>query len=513
MIWLLLSFWLQNPEQDATFGSNSRLRISQVSQIDAVAALPDLRVVAAGTEMVDFIPQPGVMRLLEDGAFDPSFGGTGFVSVRQSGSMAPHALFVVDTRIIVVCERGVVALTDNGAVDTAFGNQGWVLFNDAGDITLSDAFLDDQNRVVVAGWKAFGEEYRDMFVARLHADGSYDDAFGINGKRTYSFLRDEWLVGIEPTYGGRMMIAVRHRNGEVEQSWFGMLDAQGRVDGDWATAGWLHAGLPDLSADPVVTIENWLLVLGAHPPTGRFFGSYLNARGIPVSIGFHTASGAWNTAYYTREDDREFLEGPHQYLSYPNGRMWLITSQGAQHRQYDGTFIGRDHVLHLSGDRYTTAVITADGKLLLAGKNRTLGDTGAFQRLNPNYNCEAMGRVELSSEGESCQSESPELVVTAPGALAYQWFKNGVPIEGAEAARYAPPSGAGPQSYHCVVLGDCPDDMVATETITFGCPKLAAVLGTWWNGDPDATVCGNRRPRVTHFVAYVNAGFTCPIAP
>lgn len=133
-------------------------------------------------------------RILPDGELMRRFGDGGFVSTWFADSARVDEIAVGPAGIVaagvtwgehegITSKLTVIRLDDDGARDLAFGDRGLVteLIRAADDVPTGIATRPDGN-IVVAGWTVGGGTGSDMAAARLHADGTLDDGFGVSGK-------------------------------------------------------------------------------------------------------------------------------------------------------------------------------------------------------------------------------------------------------------------------------------------------------------------------------------------
>jgi uncharacterized delta-60 repeat protein len=155
---------------DAGFGTQGRVTLPGGGSAKAVLVQPDQRIVvtgsSSGSEMMT------VTRLRPDGSLDPTFGGSGTVTI-DFGSLADlgqGAVLQPDGKIVVAGYTqadelvAIARLQANGSLDPAFGSGGKATVN-FGTATFGNAVARQRNgRIVVAGQKTGGD---DFAVARL----------------------------------------------------------------------------------------------------------------------------------------------------------------------------------------------------------------------------------------------------------------------------------------------------------------------------------------------------------
>ena len=189
------------------------------SSAQAFARQPDGRLVIAGGSTIRYPSSTklGLMRLLPNGAFDPTFGTGGIVFIEPvAGERVTDLLVQADGHILlggdaVVGDHRqfiVHRLDAGGALDPTFGLGGVVLTAPAPDTSNQLAAL--------VGWSdgsigAIGVAFASadgapMAVAtRLCPDGQLDDTFG--GTGAVVLANGEWPVAAALTPDGRLVVA------------------------------------------------------------------------------------------------------------------------------------------------------------------------------------------------------------------------------------------------------------------------------------------------------------------
>lgn len=189
----------QDGQLDPTWNSNGILQMDVSGGHDTphgIIIQPDNKVVVAfsggfpNASNFDF----GVVRFLEDGLVDSTFGVDGIY--HYSNSNASDLLYdikiMADGGLLLTGSYGVepantdfflVKLDGNGVPDPSFGMDGLVILPiDTGlDYARSSVELDD-GKIVVCGYSHVpGFNFRRNVVVRFNADGSLDDTFGTAG--------------------------------------------------------------------------------------------------------------------------------------------------------------------------------------------------------------------------------------------------------------------------------------------------------------------------------------------
>lgn len=246
---------------DAGFGNNGAAISLQTGWSKIAHDLvrqPDGRILAAGMEYErdnQFNYQSLVTRFLPDGKIDSSFGTHGSVRFDLAGKNTVQAIALQpDGKIVLACNESIIIgggnavqllsrpfiarLNANGTFDNSFGNNG------IHRLEVLDAYTDKELAEVVvlpdgkilAGGSVVGSGI-NMLLLCLNTDGSYNNNFGVSGKAEYSAGTDKyttlWDMAVQAD--GKIVIA-----GSAENAGTVMPGAR------LFTLGRVHAtGMPD----------------------------------------------------------------------------------------------------------------------------------------------------------------------------------------------------------------------------------------------------------------------------
>jgi uncharacterized delta-60 repeat protein len=190
---------------DPTFGRGGKLRLRVSERLNAAKALlvqPDGKIVAAGYTSLDPGDRPSelaavVVRLLPDGAIDPSFGSAGAVVIRPRDREATADVVALqpDGRIVVAggmhkprssrTRLWVARLLPDGAFDGSFGQNGMVTIGfEGGDALCNVLLLTRDGKILVGGGVHPRQPLRwpTLALARYLPDGRLDPAFARHGR-------------------------------------------------------------------------------------------------------------------------------------------------------------------------------------------------------------------------------------------------------------------------------------------------------------------------------------------
>lgn len=167
-----------------------------------------------------------VLRFLEDGTPDNSFGDNGVVRIEVSpmDDFANNMVIQEDGKIVLAGSAldenydnlpTVLRLLSDGSLDTEFGNNGIAqIAVEESDNKFYDVKIDSQNRIVACGHYGFpltetGQFNLDVLVARFNSDGSIDNTFGTNGNVITPVSQEyvEAALGLTILNGDKIVVA------------------------------------------------------------------------------------------------------------------------------------------------------------------------------------------------------------------------------------------------------------------------------------------------------------------
>lgn len=250
---------------DPTFGPTGAVSTNFApgsrDEILAIAALPDGRIVAAGTTSA---PATGtdiaIARYNPDGSLDPTFGGDGTVTI--DGEAAPAVAVRSDGQVLVAERNGVIQLAPDGSPDPTFGTGGRVVT----DFRVRDLrLLPDGRLVVLGGSFAFD-------LARYNPDGSLDPTFGAGG-RVHTVHPGMYLNTLNPRAvaidsAGRVVVAgymsVPEDGGSTAV--LARYNPDGSLDTGFGTLGLVSSDLPspngELATELALQADGQIVVAG-----------------------------------------------------------------------------------------------------------------------------------------------------------------------------------------------------------------------------------------------------------
>jgi uncharacterized delta-60 repeat protein len=405
---------------DPAFGTGGKATTTAFGGDRSSTALqPDGKVVMAGGTFVAFV----LARFDVDGTLDDSFGTGGTVTTNIGGEFSQEEALGVavqpDGRIVVAGYTNrddvtVARYQRDGQLDGTFGTDGVVTGIATG--IANDVTVDPDERIVIAGRAILesprGDDFEDLFVARLLPDGRPDPSFGLAGlvfTDVGGLDNQAENVVVQPA---DQMIVVSGSSlnpgtgvGTGQHTDLARYWPDGRPDPTFGSGGALTLDA-SVGADLVVQPDGRLLLVGtvdATPPTAppgtitELSVLRLDPDGTPdETFGDHGTVNLSVTARTTTFGDPGRDTGAALALQ-PDGRIVVAGAAGIASRNFavarllaDGTpdteftdtgvmtidFFGFD-------DAAESVAVTDDGKIMVAGLAVDNVDGYGVARLSP----------------------------------------------------------------------------------------------------------------------------------
>jgi uncharacterized delta-60 repeat protein len=251
---------------DPTFGSGGSEQLFQNPEnlfLGAVTTQPDGKIVMAGDTEAGVL----VARLFEDGSFDPSFGGSGFVVTGGMGTFAGASAVVVqpDGKIVIAGSTQVAGKEEflvarylsGGQLDPDFGGgDGFVSFPvGTKDAEARALAIGAGERILVTGEAENAGAHEVVAVAVLSPSGEFDPSFSGDGVTTVeSPGGDDRGEGIAEAPGGGIVIADDSGAGAGHGFTVVKLLPDGTPDSAFGTAGIAQTLIPGSTAGRCTSI-------------------------------------------------------------------------------------------------------------------------------------------------------------------------------------------------------------------------------------------------------------------
>lgn len=214
-----------------------------------------------------------LMRHLDDGSLDPSFGTGGTVRPTLGVYQVASALAVQDDGKLVVAGidgSGIggnkvilVRFEEDGSLDTAFGGTGLVAVDL--DATINALLVQRDGKLMVAG--STGTTDRQILLVRFEPDGTLDPTFGTGGVVTTNVgsATDEAMALLQD-HEDRVLVAGYTTQGTTAHFATLRYDADGALDAGFGDGGIVSTALSSLGGaayDVAEQADGRLVVSGA----------------------------------------------------------------------------------------------------------------------------------------------------------------------------------------------------------------------------------------------------------
>jgi uncharacterized delta-60 repeat protein len=279
----------------------------------ALALQSDGKIIAAGTDFVDFNPGDmsdtdfALARYNPDGSPDATFGNGGTMTTDFLGAEDDvySVLIQPDGKIVAVgsanspvdyYDFAVARYLANGTLDMSFGTGGKTRL-DFGNNDLdiaNDAALQPDGKIVAAGTTVFDFGVQEPFaLARFNSNGTVDTNFGNGGLVLIdfgSFLQSANAVLIQPD--GKI-ITVGYPNTELDDSDFllARCNPNGSLDPGFGVGGKVRTSLGDLNSganDAILQTDGKIVAIGFNPTKTERGVEFALARYLATSGGTPT---------------------------------------------------------------------------------------------------------------------------------------------------------------------------------------------------------------------------------
>lgn len=301
---LAVTRFLTNGDPDTTFGTANGTVYIPLGNLVAIGGqtpkvkiAPDGKIVAAlsnmGTSTSNDI---FVCRLDSTGVLDPSFNGTGTLSVDMTGSTSlPDMANAIDfdasgnVWLAGVTRNGgtpldndfaVIKVKSNGTLDASFDTDGKKLFNLTGTAEFAKSIkVDNTGKIVVAGTAG-----TNQLVIRFDSTGVLDPTFNSTGYLTFSFGSSSGLsdMGLDPNNN---IVVTGYSGTSTSSLCVGRITSSGIFDPTFGTAGKSTITLGTFSCTPTsmhIQNDSRIIVGGYLETTAQgtnFFAARVNDAG------------------------------------------------------------------------------------------------------------------------------------------------------------------------------------------------------------------------------------------
>jgi uncharacterized delta-60 repeat protein len=394
-------------DPDSTFNDTGKV-IYDYDMFDLykdVKVQPDGKIIAVGSSMASTYMTSVIVvsRLLDNGAFDPSFGTNGHFVYSQDMFADATKCIIKDDGKILICGFStdyttynmlIIQLDEYGNPDPEFGTNGVAKVNtSSGELNVSAMTL-QEGKILLAGY-SLDSEYRNAPVLlRLTETGVLDTSFGVNGIATIPITEtDNEFSALALQSDGKILAAGHISNG---LSWFSLLiarfDQNGNIDSTYATDGVVNLNLNNVDDEfyDMQLQDNDEVILTGFTVDQTNYNYHLllmkfDANGMPVTSFGNNGNVTWGDVPYTFGDAIVIQPGGKILIAGCTGglmpdnndwALWRFNPDG----NLDNTF-GTNGLTTTeffgNADEALGIALSAD-KIILAGKTRNAENTLDF---------------------------------------------------------------------------------------------------------------------------------------
>jgi uncharacterized delta-60 repeat protein len=426
---------------DITFGAGGIATIP-IGQALSVAIQNDGKILAAGVATHLDSNNAVIVRLNTDGSLDNTFGTQGMI-IGSANSNFNSVILQKDGKIIAAGGIGnenhygvaLVRYIENGDLDTSFGNKGIVTtFIDSLNSDAHSIKLRTDGKIIVSGGFWYNEN-SGLVVIQYNDDGSIDNNFGTDGKvitqmeRVTGDINSSILIGqdfkiiaLGSSYSDHFKLVRYNQNGSLDNSFrvdyldnpSGQSEAAASseasgVDGKIVTAGYSFNGLKnsydfalaryDTNGYLDITFDTTGIVTTAIGTSNDFANSVLIQKNGKIVAGGYSSD---INKYYDFALVRYNTDGSLDNTFGTNGVV--TTSLGST-----------------SNDEIRSIAIQEDGKILAAGSSDYGGyDDFALARYNSDGSLDhtfGTNGIVTTTVGPSSTDEAYSVIVQKDGKI------------------------------------------------------------------------------------------------
>jgi uncharacterized delta-60 repeat protein len=378
------------------------------SEAEAVAVLPDSRIIVAGAEVpLNSNPRNLVARFTATGNLDATFGTGGRALTTSSplefvDSMVLEGTKPVVAGIVDISTAGLSRYNANGTIDTTFGTAGTTRTHGGAFTRITGLDTDTAGRLIASGEVARSNEFPDVATLtalfRYSANGTPDAAFGCSGVVLTEMLGN----GFGAQYNASVAASVAPAGNDIV---VGGLAAQFNGSDFPPTDSFVtrfHGSGPHTSGYQLLRGDGGTSAFGGAPACGSVAGVRLN-RPIVGMAADPVAPGNWTAAtdggVFTFGAARFFGSTGAIHLNHPIVGMaaapdgkgyWLVARDGGIFAFGSARFFGSTGAIHLNQPIVGMAaahdgkgywLVARDGGVFAFGSAKFAGSTGML-RLN-----------------------------------------------------------------------------------------------------------------------------------
>lgn len=258
---------------------------------NAVAAQPDGKTIIAGSVKEGASYKPALIRYLQNGSTDASFGNNGIDTFTIS-KLLPAYSFITFSALAIQADGKILAagtagylsgtffLSDvlimrfkaDGKIDSSFGTNGHTLtsITSSSGLSIDDAFdikIQADGKIVLAG-QSYDYTKHSMLATRYNSNGLPDNSFGTGGVvLTAAGTSDDEAFGLAIQADGKIVMAGEsYQSGSSYRVALTRLLANGAVDNSFGTNGQVVTNLSsgaDIAKDIAIQPDGKIVITGS----------------------------------------------------------------------------------------------------------------------------------------------------------------------------------------------------------------------------------------------------------
>jgi uncharacterized delta-60 repeat protein len=389
---------------DNAFGSAGVLPLRDDVAFFQLAIQPDGKILAAGSQYINYNARFAAVRLAADGSYDQSFGNAGLaVSAVTSSQDWGAAMLLQPDGKILISGANIVRLNTDGSMDTTFDQDGYASIGGA-------LALQSDGSIVTAYTSSHSSsgsaDAATMYVQRLTPSGQLDATFGTNGHVIKEFGKDSYGgASVVIDGNGKITVATSVATHDRGNTALLRFEGDGSSDSTFGLGGVLITNSADAQSFPRsvrIQVDGKILVAG-------------------TVLARYNDDGSLDTSFNGTGKANPYLNGWDMEVQ-PDGKIILIgtvapdihhsffavaryTSSGALDTSFNQSGIATMD-LGSGIDEGSIGLLQADGKIVVAGQ------------INPNNGQpRTIGLARVNSDGtlDSSFGIGGKVFTTVPG--------------------------------------------------------------------------------------------------
>jgi len=272
---------------DSAFGENGKV-ITNISKSDFpedMIVQPDGKILITGNKSKNEndIETSFIIRYLDDGNYDESFGSSGIVTtvfekpveikaigLQSDGKIITSGVFDFTGNSVFLSVRYLA----NGSIDKTFADNGLaklIISNEYPSLNLNELAVDTNNNITIIGEFGNDDGYWNMILARFSNDGNADLSFGTNGYTTPLTSESKSIStgkNVLLQQDGKMFAVGGYNDFNGDHTYYALikLNANGSRDSSFAESGIALAYFENVSnhtcTDAALQSDGKVIVLG-----------------------------------------------------------------------------------------------------------------------------------------------------------------------------------------------------------------------------------------------------------